>query len=115
MGTSFRVMINKLQKACNDKFDARLLYNRTQIYSEKTGRTVTFLSIRQAVVDPKTGKKRNIELFNTTSELQIVKFLRDYWYELNGWDVPKDDEEWEKAKEKYRERKEKGITPPDVP
>lgn len=115
MATSFKVMINKLQKACNEKFDARLLYNRTQVYSEKANRTITFLSVRQATTDPVTGKRKNIELFNTTSEVQVVKFLRDYWYELNGWEIPKDDEEWEKQKQKYQERKAKGITPPDVP
>lgn len=115
MGANFKSMINKLQKACNDKFDARLLFNRTQVYSERTGKTITFLSIRQAVIDPVTGKRKNIELFNTTSELQVVKFLRDYWYGLNGWEIPKDDEEWERQKRKYQERKSKGITPPDLP
>lgn len=115
MGTSFKQMIHKLQKACNENFDARLLYNRTQVYSEKTNRTITFLSIRQATVDPKTGKRKNIELFNTTSELYVVLFLRDYWYSLNGWEIPKDNEGWEKEKQKYQERKSKGIVPPDVP
>lgn len=115
MATSFKVMIHKLQKACNEKFDARLLYNRTQVYSEKTKKTITFLSIRQATVDPITGKKKNIELFNTTTELYVVLFLRDYWYGLNGWEIPEDNEGWEKEKKRYQERKAKGITPPDVP
>ena len=111
MATNFKIMINKLQKACNEKFDAKLLYNKTQIYSEKSDKTVTFLSIKKATLDPKTGKIKNVELFNTTSELQVVKFLRDYWYELNGWEIEKDDEEWEEQKRKYQERKAKGITP----
>lgn len=114
MGTSFKAMIHKLQKACNDKFDARLLYNRTQVYSEKAGKPITFLCIRKATVNEK-GKRKNIELFNTTSELQVVLFLRDYWYQLNGWEIPKDNPQWEEAKKKYQQRKEKGITPPDVP
>lgn len=104
-------MINKLQTACNDRFDAKLLYNRTQVYSKKAEKNITFLCIRQAVFDEKTGKYKTVELFNTTSELQIVLFLRDYWYELNGWEIPKDNEEWEQAKKKYQNRKEKGITP----
>ena len=114
MATSFKTMINKLQRACNERFDARLLYNKTQVYSTKANKPVTFLCIRQAVMDPETGKTKNIELFNTTSEVQIVKFLRDYWYELNGWEVPKDDKEWEEQKRKYQQRKQKGITPPDA-
>ena len=110
MATNFGTMIVKLQKACNQKFDAKLLYNKAQIYSEKADKPITILSVKKAVFDKKTGKTKNVEIFNTTSELQVVMFLRDYWYELNGWEIPKDNEEWEKAKEKYKQRQQKGIS-----
>lgn len=113
MATNLKGLIHKLQTACNDRFDARLLFNRTQVYSEKFGKTVTFLCVRKATIDPKTGKKKNIELFNTTSELYVVMFLRDYWYELNGWEIPESDEGWEREKKRYQERVKKRITPPD--
>lgn len=113
MATNFNTMIRKLQQACNSKFNAKLLINRGQIYSNKADKTINILSIKQAVFDQKTGKNKNVELFNTTSEKDAVFFLRDYWYELNGWEVPKDNEEWERAKEKYRTRKSKGITMAD--
>ena len=114
MATSFRTMIYKLQNACNKNFDAKLLYNKTQVYSDKADKPITFLSIKQSVIDEK-GKRKNVELFNTTSELYVVMFLRDYWYALNGWEIPKGDEGWEKEKQKYQERKAKGITPQDAP
>lgn len=115
MAKNYKKLIYKLQTACNKQYDARLLYNKTQIYSEKADKPVTFLCIRKAVTDPKTGKHKNIELFNTTSELYIVMFLRDYWFSLNGWEIPEGTEGWEKEKQKYQERKAKGITPQDVP
>lgn len=114
MARSYKKLIYKLQTACNKQFDAHLLYNKTQVYSEKADKPVTFLCIRKATVDEK-GKRKNIELFNTTSELYIVMFLRDYWYSLNGWEIPEGTEGWEKEKQKYQERKAKGITPQDVP
>ena len=48
----------------------------------------------------KTVKNRdvNIELFSTYSQLQLVLFLRDYWYTLNGWEVPQNNTVWEEIK-----------------
>lgn len=115
MATSVKTMIYKLQKACNDVFGQKLLYNRTQVYSEKVNKPITLLCIRQAIRDEKTGKVKNVELFNTTTELYVLLFLRDYWYGLNGWDIPEDNEGWLKEREKYQQRKSKGITPSDLP
>ena len=114
MARSYKKLIYKLQTACNKEFNARLLYNKTQVYSEKADKPVTFLCIRQATIDER-GKRKNVELFNTTSELYILMFLRDYWYALNGWEIPEGTEGWEKEKQKYQERKAKGITPQDAP
>ncbi len=110
MATNFGTMIKKLQQACNSKYDAKLLINRAQIYSDKAKKPITIISVKKAIYDEKTEKMKNIEIFNTTSEKDVVFFMRDYWYELNGWEVPKDNEEWERAKEKYNLRKKKGIS-----
>ena len=32
----------------------------------------------------------------------MVLFLRDYWYEFNGWEVPNDNEVWNKVKAEYK-------------
>ena len=45
-------------------------------------------------------------MFSSASDIQIVKWLRDYWYTLNGWEVPTDDPVWEEAKEVYRRKQE---------
>lgn len=102
-------MIHKLQNAINSK-GYKLLYNKTQFYSEAQKRPVTQYTIRQVVDNPEaigTNNKKTscIELFKTCSQIQVVLFLRDFWYELNGWEVPKDNEQWNKAKEKYYAKK----------
>lgn len=100
MPRSNRAMIKRLQAAINEKFHEKLLYNKTQWYSDKQDRPVTTYVIRKAVWDDDKGKSINKELFKSTSQIQIVLFLRDYWYRLNGWEVPTDNEQWNEIKKK---------------
>ena len=101
MPASNSTMIHKLQRAINDKYGQKILYNKTQFYSEQQNRPVTLYILKQAIWDEKRGRNTNIELYSTTSQIQIVLYLRDLWYELNGWEVPTDNEEWNKAKQAY--------------
>ena len=95
-------MIKKLRSAINLKGE-RLLYNTSEFYSEEQNRTVTIYTIKKQVWNPKLQKNKNIELFHSTSQIQIVLFLRDYWYTLNGMELPTDNEKWNKIREKIRE------------
>lgn len=104
MAGSNTVLIKRLQSAINTKFNAKLLYNRTQWYSEQEDRPVTVYKISKAIWDEERGKTRSIELFSSYSQIQIVLWLRDYWYELNGWEIPDDNPTWTKAKEDYQKR-----------
>ena len=106
MPASNSVMIHKLQAAINQKYEEKILYNKQQWYSDKQKRPVTRYIIKKAVFDDKRGKNINLELFSSCSQIQIVLFLRDYWYQLNGWEVPHDNEMWEKAKQEYEGKKE---------
>lgn len=101
MGQSNESLIKKLQSAINSNFDAKLLYNKQQFYSNDAKRAITMFVIKQAVWDEKKQRVRSIELFSSTSQIQIVLFLRDYWYECNGWAVPTDNEYWNECKAKY--------------
>lgn len=103
MPASNSSMIHKLQNAINQKFDARVLYNKQQWYSQEQNRPVNQYVLRKAYEDD--GRIKTVELFSSCSQIQIVLWLRDYWYELNGWEVPHDNKMWEKAKEKYLEKK----------
>ena len=92
-------MIKKLQHALNER-GLKILYQTHQFYSEDQQRPVTSYVIKQAVWDEKKHRNVNVELFSSFSQIQIVLFLRDMWYQVNGWEVPTDNEQWNKVKEK---------------
>ncbi len=96
--------IKKLQQALNQHFGQRLLYNKQQWYSDDQDRPITSYVLKKAVWDEEKQRNRNIELFKSTSEIQMLLYLRDMWYELNGWEVPKDNQVWNEVKQKYTEK-----------
>ena len=71
MATSNNAMIHKLQQAINEKFGAKILYNKHQWYSEDQNRPVTQYVIKKAIYDEKKNKHTNIELFSSCSQIQI--------------------------------------------
>lgn len=91
----------KLQSAINQRTGAKLLINTGQWYSKDKNRTVTVYTIKQTVCDENGEYKKTMEMFKTYSQVQMVLWLRDYWYEINGWEVPHDNETWEEMKQKY--------------
>ena len=102
MPSSNITMVKKLQQAINSKGE-KILYTTSQFYSDEQDRPVTIYSIKKAVFDEKRNKNINVELFSSTSLIQIVLFLRDYWYELNGFEIPTDNEEWNNIKRRLKE------------
>ena len=98
---SNKQMIHKLQTAINQNFGKKITLNKNQFYSNDQDRPITMYVVKQCIYDESKGRNKYIELFSSCSQLQIVLFLRDLWYELNGWEVPIDNEDWNKAKEKY--------------
>ena len=93
--------IRKLQRALNER-GCRILYQTSQFYSEQQHRPVTIYHIKQSVLE-ENGKSTQVELFSSASRIQIVLFLRDYWYEFNGWEIPTDNEMWNTIKKEYIE------------
>ena len=99
--------IHRLQQAINNKGGA-ILYNTKQFYSFEQNRPITVYIVRQAVYDKVKKRSVSMELFSSTSQVQILLFLRDYWFQMNGWDLPTDNEMWNNAKEAYYKRREQG-------
>jgi len=97
------VNIHKLQSAINMR-GHKILYSTSQFYSSQQDRPVTMYYIKQAVWDEETKKNKNVDLFKSTSQIQILLFLRDMWYEINGWEVPTDNETWEAIKAKMKQK-----------
>lgn len=98
MPNSNVVMIKKLQNAINSK-GYKILYNTSQFYSTEQNRPVTIYYLKRAIEDENNPKKhRYIEIFKSTSMIQIVLCLRDIWYSINNQELPTDNEEWNKLR-----------------
>lgn len=91
------ILIHKLQQALNTK-GCKILYTTSQFYSIRQNRPVTIYHIKRATVDESTHKTTSVELFKSASQIRIVLFLRDLWYEVNGWEIPQDNEFWNQHK-----------------
>ena len=105
---NFNAMAKKLQNAINEKYNEKLLLNRTQWYSEEENRPVTLFVVKKSILDTERNRKYQIELFSTYSQIYLVLFLRDYWYKLNGWEIPKDNEKYLNELDRYKNKQEGG-------
>ena len=86
-------MIHKLQTAINTR-GGLILIDKAQFYSDEQQRPVSIYKI--CTRDEGTRRKR--VLFKTPSQIQVVLFLRDYWYWMNGKEIPTDNEQWNEIK-----------------
>ena len=81
-------MIHKLQTAINMNGGA-LLLDRSQFFSEEQNRPITMYRVCEVTgVRNKLGHKKKDCLFETASQIQVVLFLRDYWFVMNGKKLP---------------------------
>lgn len=104
-GTKYIKTARKLQTACDKQFGVKLLIDQRQWYHKDKQTAITSYTLYQ-VLDAENGKNASkVKLFQTYSQIQLVLFLRDYWYELNGWDIPTDNEIWEGIKAQNGEEK----------
>lgn len=95
--------IKRLKVAIRNKYDIKLLITTKEWFSEEKNVLMPYYTIYQYHYDPKTKKKSQEELFKCGSKIQVILFLRDYWYTLNNWEIP-EDEYWDKKKERYKEK-----------
>lgn len=103
----------KLQTACRKVFKVKILINSKQWFNEDKDTAMTVYTVQVFDVD-ENGKKTYTELFKTYSQVQLVLFMRDLWYELNGWEVPTDNPRWQEIKEKYGKTHEATAVEPTV-
>lgn len=79
-------MMRRLQIALNSR-GMKVLCNRSQFYSEQQNRPVTMYKVAQSIPLP-NGKNTHKILFESASQIQIVLFMRNLWYALNGKEIP---------------------------
>ena len=104
-GTKYIRTARKLQTACKKLFGVKLLIDQRQWYHKDRDQTMTVYTLYQVTIDEK-DKSTKIKLFQTYSQVQLVLYMRDYWFALNGWEIPTDNKVWEEIKQKYGEKKE---------
>lgn len=109
MNKKFGPTIKKLQNAINGTGKRHLTINKTQYYIEEDNKIAEVLIVKEATVNRETGKVQYTEVFSSGSDVSIVLYLRDVWYELNGWEIPTDNEQWNETKRKYHTRQQNKL------
>lgn len=91
----FSGIAKKIQSAINSRSPSKITISTQQWYSDDKRRPVMCYTIRKS---DEINHRETTVLFKTYSQIQMVLFLRDYWYKLNGWEIPTDNEIWEEVK-----------------
>lgn len=68
-----------------------VVQKKDQFYSNEQHRPITMYGIKVVKTDPETGKNKYKEVFRTGVQLYLVFFLRNFWYYINGTEIPKTD------------------------
>ena len=97
------VNIHRLQSAIN-RTGQKVLYSTSQFYSKQQDRPVTVYQLKRVIWDEEKQRNRSVELFKSTSQIQILLYLRDMWYEINGWEIPTDNPVWNEIRAKLNKK-----------
>ena len=100
MATNLLRTSKKLVQALNSK-GYKLTFSSKQ-YIGREGQPHTMYSICRAVYNDEKQRYSHEEIYSTSSMVRIVLFLRDMWFEENGWELPTDQEQWNKIREGLR-------------
>lgn len=95
-GPDYRTKINRLIRAIFQQYGIKILWNYRQFYTSEN-RRITLFTLQQQLKDER-GKEIKIDLIKTYSHIELVLYLRDLWFELNGWEIPNDNEKWNKKR-----------------
>ena len=70
----------------------------------REGQPHNMYSVNKATWDDDRKRYSHEELYSSTSMVRITLFLRDMWFEENGWELPTDQEQWNAIREGLREK-----------
>lgn len=94
-------IIYKLRQAIESK-GYTLLFTSTEFYSKEKQRPIAIYHIKESYYNPKTDKYDSKEIFASPSHIQIVFFLRDYLFAIEGKELPTDNEMWNTIRAKIQ-------------
>lgn len=100
MATNLMQTCKKLIQALNSRGN-KLTFSTKQFIGTE-GQPHNMYSVSKATWNEEKGKYKHDEIYSTTSMVRMTLFLRDMWYEENGWDLPTDQEQWNELREEIR-------------
>lgn len=109
MSASNNKMISKLRNALNLR-GHKIAITKTEVFLQNKVFPSTLYTIKKAEYNAQTGKNKYKELFKTFAEIQVVLYLRDYWYILNNEPLPEADDKWEAIRVTLHIQEEVGDT-----
>lgn len=74
----------------------------TKQFIGKEGQPHNMYSISRAMWNEEKHRYSHEEIYSTTSMVRITLFLRDMWFEEKGWELPTDQEAWNRIREELR-------------
>ena len=84
---SNRKKISQLQYAL-DRKGFTVYYSTHQFRSDTQNRLITMHKLEHRVWDPKKERYRNEEIFSSASQIQVLLFLRNILFWLEGKEIP---------------------------
>lgn len=100
MATNLMQTSKKLIQALNSR-GYNLTFSTKQ-FMGREGQPHNMYSISRAIWNDERHKYSHEEIYSTTSMVRVALFLRDMWYDENDWELPTDQEEWNKIREELR-------------
>lgn len=102
MGANLMQTSKKLIQALNSR-GHKLTFSQKQ-FMGKEGQPHNMYSINKAIWNEEKRRYSHEELYSTTSMVRVTLFLRDMWYEENGWELPEDQEAWNAIRKELKEK-----------
>ncbi len=100
------ISIRKLINAINTK-GYKLLYSKKQ-YIDRAGKFKNYYIISTANWNEERKRFDNVDIYGSSSTIRIVLYLRDMWFRINNWELPTDNEIWNKVRKEIEARDGKG-------
>ena len=100
MATNLMQTSKKLIQALNSR-GYKLTFSNKQ-FMGREGQPHNMYSISRAIWNEDKRRYSHEELYSTTSMVRVTLFLRDMWFEENGWELPTDQEEWNAIREELK-------------
>ena len=100
MATNLMQTSKKLIQALNSR--GHKLTLSVKQFMGKEGQPHNMYSINRAIWNEEKRRYSHEEAYSTTSMVRLTLFLRDMWFEENGWELPTDQEQWNKIREELK-------------